>query len=82
MKVIYLILEERELEFIGTDENYDVLRSEYIKYMSTGKQDVYWFSFPNNSELLLSFDELVSIYAEDSDEDFEEDYEPEDETRV
>ena len=79
MKLIYLVLEERELEFIGTDENYEILRTEYIKYMSTGKQDVFWFSFPNNAELLLSFTELVAIYAEESNEDFEEDYDIENE---
>ena len=79
MKLIYLVLEERELEFIGTDENYDILRTEYIKYMSTGKQDFYWFSFPDNAELLLSFSELVAIYAEETSDDFEEDHDIEDE---
>ncbi len=30
MKLIYLILEERELEFIATDENYDLLRTNIL----------------------------------------------------
>lgn len=83
MKLIYLVLEEGELEFVATDDNYDALRTEYIKYTSTGKQDVYWFNFPNNAELLLCFDELIAIYAEESNEGFEEDYEDDsDETRA
>ncbi|RXJ90126.1 hypothetical protein CRV01_02885 [Arcobacter sp. CECT 8983] len=78
MKLIYLVLSEgSELEFVGTDVDYTILKEEYLKYMKTGEQEQYLYSFPNEGELLINFDELVCIYAEedtDEDEDIEEDF--------
>ncbi|NVJ54494.1 MAG: hypothetical protein HWD90_12440 [Campylobacteraceae bacterium] len=73
MKLIYLVLSEgSELEFVGTDDNYNVLKEEYLKYMSTGEQEIYLYSFPNEGELLINFDELVCIYAEEDTEELDD----------
>ncbi|RXJ65777.1 hypothetical protein CRV08_14355 [Halarcobacter ebronensis] len=73
MKVIYLVLSEgSELEFVGSDENYNFLRNEYLNYMVDEEQKVFSFPFPNNGELLVNFDEVVAIYAEEDTEEFDD----------
>lgn len=74
MKLVYLVLfDSKELEFECFDENYDILRCEYIKYMSSSRQDVFWFTFFNEDELLIDFKTINAIYCEDYDDDFLDD---------
>ena len=72
-KVIHLILAEgSELELVTTSKQYFILKEEYLKYMKKGEQDSFLFFFPNNAELLINFDEIVSILCENKIEEFNE----------
>ena len=70
MKSIYFVFSEgSEMEIIGSNDAYETISEEYVKYLKTNEQDIFNFYFENNGELLISFDELVAIYAEDFEED-------------
>jgi len=73
MKSIFFVFSEgSEMEIFGDADAYELVSEAYIKYMKTGEQEVFNFYFENNGELLINFDELVSIYAEDVEEENEE----------
>jgi hypothetical protein len=70
MKSIYLVFSEgSEMEIVGSSESYETLKLEYLYFMKGEEQKVFNFTFENDGELLISFDELVAIYAEDFAED-------------
>lgn len=73
MKSIYLVFSEgSEMEIFGSEESYESLSEEYVKYMKTSEQEIFNFYFLNNGELLINFDELVAIYCEDVEEENED----------